>query len=82
LLTIVVLVLVLLAIVVVAAWWFFDFEMPEVAIPIALPGIGAGIIYWYGSLLAWAVGILLLLGAGYGLWRLAGKRSRNKQTPK
>ena len=80
-LTTVVLVLVLLAIAVVAAWWFLDFDMPEVVILVAAPGIGAGLIYWYGTALAWAIGLLLLLIGGYGLYRLAGSRRRDDQKP-
>jgi hypothetical protein len=74
--TIVVSVLVLVAAIVVAAWWFLDFDMPEVAIPVAAPGIGAALIYWYGTALAWAIGVLLFLTAGYGLYRLASRRQR------
>jgi len=80
-LTTIVLVLVLLAVVVVAAWWFLDFDMPEIVIPVAAPGIGAGLIYWYGTALAWAIGLLLLLIGGYGLYRLAGSRRRDNQKP-
>lgn len=80
-LTTIVLVLVLLAIAVVAAWWFLDFDMPEVVIPVAAPGIGAGLIYWYGTALAWAIGLLLLLIGGYGLYRLVGGRRRDDQKP-
>jgi hypothetical protein len=53
-LTTIVVVLVLVAVIAVAAWWFFDFDMPEVAIPAAVPGVGAGILYWYWGPLAWA----------------------------
>jgi hypothetical protein len=53
-LTTIVVVLALVAVVAVAAWWFFDFDMPEVAIPAAVPGVGAAILYWYWGPLAWA----------------------------
>jgi hypothetical protein len=76
-LTLIVFVLVLLAAAVLIAWWFFDFDMPEVVIPVAAPGIGAGIIYWYGTALAWAIGGLLLLAGGYAVWRLFARRGPN-----
>ncbi len=81
-LTTIVLVLVAIAVVALVAWWWADFDMPEVAVPAAAPGIGAGIIYWYGTPLAWAIGIALLLAAaGYLVWRLAGKRARRDREP-
>jgi hypothetical protein len=67
----------------VASWWL-DFDVPEVVVPVAAPSLGAGIVYWYGTPLAWAIGILRLLVAfGYVVWRLAGQwrgpiRSRHK----
>jgi hypothetical protein len=80
-LTTIVLVLVLLAVVALVAWWILDFDMPEVVIPVATPGIGAGLIYWYGTALAWTIGLLLLLVGGYGLYRLVGSRRRDDQKP-
>jgi hypothetical protein len=78
-LTLIVLVLVLLAAAVLVAWWLFDFDMPEVVIALAATGIGAGIIYWYGTALAWAIGILLLLAGGYSVWRLFARRGRQRK---
>ena len=62
--TIIVGVLVAVAVVALAVWWLFDFDMPEVVIPVAAPGVGAALIYWYGTPLAWAAGIALLVVAG------------------
>ena len=61
-LTAIVLVLVLIAVLTVAAWWFFEFDAPEVVIPAAAPGVGAGVLYWYGGPLAWATVALLAGG--------------------
>ena len=52
-LTTIVLILVLIAVIALAAWWLFDFDLPEVVIPVAAPGVGAGALYWHGGPLAW-----------------------------
>lgn len=62
--TILVGLLVAAAIVAVAAWWLFDFDAPEIVVPVALPGAGALFIYWYGTPLAWALGIAAFIVAG------------------
>ena len=46
-LTAIVLILVLIAVLAVAAWWFFEFDAPEVVIPVAAPGLGTGVLYWW-----------------------------------
>lgn len=79
-LTGIVLVLVLIAAIAIAVWWFFDFDMPEVMIPVAAPGIGAGVIYWYGGPLAWATVGLLAIIAFYCIYRLVATR-RREDTP-
>ncbi len=73
--TVIVGMLVAVSIVALVVWWLADFEMPEVMIPVAAPGAGAAFIYWYGTPLAWAVGIALFIVAGavaYYLIRRAG----------
>lgn len=62
--TILVGVLVAVAVVALAAWWLFDFDEPEFVVPVALPGAGALFIYWYGTPLAWALGIAAFVAAG------------------
>ena len=76
--TTIVLVLMAVAAIALLAWWLLDFDFPEVAIPVAAPGLGAGLIYWYGTALAWAAGLVLLAIGGYFLYRLIGKRGREK----
>ncbi|MGH6736650.1 MAG: hypothetical protein ACRECX_11315 [Methyloceanibacter sp.] len=81
--TIIVGVLVAIAVIAVVAWWFMDFDAPEVVVPVAAPGAGALLIYWYGTPLAWAAGIALFAVAGafvYFLVRRAG--SRKAEPPK
>lgn len=78
----IVLILVGIAVIAVAAWLFFDFDVPEVAIPAAVPGIGAGVLYFYGGPLAWATAGLLAIIAGYCLYRLFSARERRDNAPK
>lgn len=80
--TIIVGVLVALAVVALVVWWLLDFEMPEVTIPIAAPGAGAGLIYWYGTPLAWAAGIALFLAAGAVVFYLVRRSKEQKAAPK
>lgn len=76
-----VVVLVLIAAIALAAWWFFDFDMPEVTIPAAAPGIGAAALYWYGGPLAWATVVLLAAIAAFCLYRIFAAR-REDAAPK
>jgi hypothetical protein len=80
--TIIVGVLVALAVVALVVWWLLDFEMPEVMIPIAAPGAGAGLIYWYGTPLAWAAGIALFLLAAAVVFYLVRRSKEQKTAPK
>jgi hypothetical protein len=74
-LTAIVLILVLIAVLAVAGWWFFEFDAPEVVIPAAAPGLGAGVLYWYGGPLAWAI-------AGYCIYRFFSTRQRADKSAK
>jgi hypothetical protein len=78
----IVLILVLIAVIAVVAWLFFDFDMPEVALPAAVPGVGAGVLYFYGGPLAWATVDLLAIIAGYCLYRLFSARERQDKASK
>lgn len=75
----IVLILVLIAVV---AWLFFDFDMPEVALPAAVPCVGAGVLYFYGGPLAWATVGLLAIIAGYCLYRLFSAHERQDKASK
>ena len=79
--TILVGVLVLLAVLALVAWWFLDFDMPEVVITVATPGAGAALIYWYGTPLAWAAGIVLFLVAGAIVYVLVRRAGNGKTEP-
>ena len=79
--TILVGVLVLLAVLALVAWWFLDFDMSEAVIPIAAPGAGVALIYWYGTPLAWAAGIALFLVAGAIVYVLVRRAGNGKTEP-
>ena len=70
-------VLVAVAVAALIAWWLFDFDVPEIVVPVAAPGAAALFIYWYGAPLAWAVGIALLIVACAVAYFLV-RRSRAK----
>ena len=75
-LTIIMLVLLALVILVFVAWWMFEVELPDVGTAGTAPAAGACIIYWYGSLLAWIISVVLFLaGGGYMIycWRRDAK---------
>jgi hypothetical protein len=72
-------VLVAVAAVALVAWWLFDFDMPEIVVPVAAPGAGAALIYWYGTPLAWALGIALFIVAGAAAYYLI-RRARGGTT--
>lgn len=78
-----VLVAVLAAITVVAlfVWWLNDFDMPEIVVPVAAPGAGALLIYWYGTPLAWAIGIALFAIAGAAAYVLVRRSRSNRADP-
>jgi hypothetical protein len=63
-LTIIMLILLALVILVVVAWWLFEVDVPDVVVAGTAPAAGACIIYFYGTLLSWAIGVALLLAGG------------------
>jgi len=72
-------VLVGVAAVALFVWWLNDFDMPELMVPVVAPGAGALFIYWYGTPLAWALGIALFIVAGAAVFFLV-RRSRGGRT--
>jgi hypothetical protein len=69
-------VLAVIVIVLIAAWMFLDLDVTDVVAPVVAPAAGACIIYFYGTLVAWAVGLVLLLIGAYAIWRAVGRRRR------
>jgi hypothetical protein len=69
-LTIIMLILLALVILVIAAWWLFEIELPDVVVAGTAPAAGACIVYFYGTLLSWAIGVALFLaGCAYLIYR-------------
>lgn len=79
--TVIVGVLVAAAVVALVVWWLLDFDMPEVVVPVAAPGAGAALIYWYGTPLAWAAGIALFVVAGAAAFYLIRRARRDTMEP-
>lgn len=81
--TIIVGVLVAVAVVGLVVWWLADFEMPEVMIPAVAPGAGVAFIYWYGTPLAWALGIaLFILAAAVTIFLIRRSAGGKAKRPK
>ena len=69
-LTIIMLILLALVLLVIAAWWLFEIDLPDVVVAGTAPAVGACIVYFYGTLLAWAIGAALFLaGAAYLIYK-------------
>jgi hypothetical protein len=63
-LTIIMLILLALVVLVIAAWWLFEIDLPDVVVAATAPAAGACIVYFYGTLLSWAIGAALFLAGG------------------
>jgi hypothetical protein len=76
-LTIIVLVLALLVAAVVVAWWWLEIDVPDVVVAATAPAAGVCLIYFYGTLLSWAIGVASFLIGGFYLlykWRRDAKQ--------
>ena len=68
--------LALFAVIALFVWWRFDIDLSDVVASSVTPAIGIGLIYVYGTALAWAAG-LVLLGIGiFALFYLMKRRER------
>lgn len=68
--------LALFAVIALFVWWLFDIDLPDVVASSVTPAIGIGLIYVYGTPLAWAGGALLLAIGGFALYYLMRRRER------
>jgi len=73
---ILVVVLSLFAIIAIAVWWMLDIDISDIVASVVTPGIGIALIYWYGTPLAWAGGLLLLAIGAFSLYFLVKRRAR------
>jgi hypothetical protein len=71
---ILVIVLAIFAIVALVVWWLLDIDLSDVVASSVTPIVGICLIYWYGTLLAWAGGALLLAIGAFSLYYLLKHR--------
>lgn len=79
--TLIVVALVAIGVAALFVWWWFDFDSPEIVVPVAAPGAGALVVYWYGTPLAWAAGIALFVLAGAVAYYLIRRAGGDKPKP-
>ncbi|WP_045365903.1 hypothetical protein [Methyloceanibacter caenitepidi] len=68
--------LAILAVIALVVWWMLDIDLPDVVASSITPAIGIGLIYAYGTPLAWAGGLLLLAIGVFALLYLMKRRER------
>jgi hypothetical protein len=72
----IVLALSLFAIVSLLVWWIYDIDISDIVASSVTPIVGICLIYWYGTPLAWAGGILLLAIGAFSAYFLVKRRAR------
>jgi hypothetical protein len=73
---ILVVVLAIFAIAALVLWWMLDIDLADVVASSITPLIGIGLIYYYGTPLAWAGGLLLLAIGAFSIYFLLKRRAR------
>jgi hypothetical protein len=68
--------LALFAVIALVVWWMLDIDLSDVVASSVTPIIGICLIYWYGTPLAWAGGLLLLAIGAFSLYFLLKRRAR------
>ena len=66
----------LFAIIALVVWWMLDIDLADIVASSVTPIIGVCLIYWYGTPLAWAGGLLLLAIGAFSLYVLVKRRER------
>lgn len=61
----------------ILVWWMLDIDIADMVATAGAPLAGIAVIYWYGTPLAWAVGLVLFAIGGAGLYHLLNKRRQN-----
>jgi len=64
------------AVLAILVWWVFDIDVADIVASSVTPIIGICLIYWYGTPLAWAGGLLLLAIGAFSLYFLVKRRAR------
>lgn len=75
--TILIIALAIFAVVALVVWWMLDIDIADIVAMIVAPAAGVCLIYWYGTALAWAGGIALLLIGAFALYYLLERRSNS-----
>ena len=71
-----VLALAIFALIAIAVWWLLDIDISDIVASRVTPIVGICLIYWYGTPLAWAGGILLLAIGAFSAYFLVKRRAR------
>ena len=73
---ILVIALALFAVLAILVWWVLDIDLSDIVASSVTPIVGICLIYWYGTPLAWAGGLLLLGIGAFSLYFLVKRRAR------
>ena len=68
--------LAIFAVIAIVVWWLLDIDISDIVASSVTPIVGICLIYWYGTLLAWAGGLLLLAIGAFSLYFLVKRRAR------
>jgi hypothetical protein len=79
-LTTILVVLAVIVVLLIAAWVFLDLDVTDVAAPVIAPVADACVIYFYGTLIAWVVGLALMSIGGLAYYLAMGRRRRRSET--
>jgi lysozyme family protein len=60
----------------ILVWWMLDIDIADMVATVGAPLAGIAIIYWYGTPIAWAVGLVLIAIGGFGLYYLVKRRPK------
>jgi len=74
--TILIIALALFAVLAILVWWVLDIDLSDIVASSVTPIVGICLIYWYGTPLAWAGGLLLLGIGAFSLYFLVKRRAR------
>ena len=73
---ILVIALAIFAVVALVVWWLLDIDISDIVASSVTPIVGICLIYWYGTPLAWAGGLLLLAIGAFSAYFLVKWRAR------
>lgn len=74
--TVLIIALTVFAVIALLVWWMLDIDIADIVAIIVSPIAGIWLIYYYGTPLAWAGGIVLLAIGAFALYFLIERRKR------